>query len=37
MDLEEGFARKPGGLLVARLRESGLWAELVEGAPYRVA
>ncbi|RIH84948.1 hypothetical protein Mrose_02416 [Calidithermus roseus] len=36
-DLEEGFARKPGALLVARLREGGLWAELVEGAPYRVA
>lgn len=37
VDLEEGFARRPGALLVARLRESGLWAELVEGVPYRVA
>lgn len=36
-DLEEGFARRPGALLVARLREGGLWAELVEGAQYRVA
>lgn len=36
-DLEEGFARKPGALLVARLREGGLWALLVEGPQYRVA
>lgn len=36
-DLQEGFAKKPGALLIARLRESGLWALLMEGAQYRVA
>ena len=37
LNFEEGFARRPGALLVARLREGGLWAELVAGPPYRVA
>ncbi|WP_027878179.1 hypothetical protein [Meiothermus cerbereus] len=36
-DLQEGFAKKPGALLIARLRESGLWALLLEGPVYRVA
>ena len=36
-DLQEGFAKKPGALLIARLRESGLWALLLEGPQYRVA
>ena len=36
-DLQEGFAKKPGALLIARLRESGLRALLLEGPQYRVA
>lgn len=35
--LQEGFAKKPGALLIARLRESGLRALLLEGPQYRVA
>lgn len=37
VDLQEGFAKKPGALLIARLRQAGLWAELMEGPMYRVA
>ncbi|MFX9664957.1 hypothetical protein ABTO78_20080, partial [Acinetobacter baumannii] len=25
VDLQEGFAKKPGALLIARLRQAGLW------------
>jgi DNA-binding Lrp family transcriptional regulator len=36
VDKREGFARKPGALLVSRLKESGLW-ELLRSTPaYRV-
>ena len=37
VDLQEGFARRAGALLISRLRASGLWARLMEGPMYRVA
>ncbi len=37
VDREEGFARRAGALLTARLRASGLLAQLLHAPPYRVA
>ena len=37
VDREEGFARRAGALLTARLRASGLLARLLDAPPYRVA
>ena len=37
VDREEGFARRAGALLTARLRASGLLTRLLDAPPYRVA
>jgi hypothetical protein len=37
VDREEGFARRAGALLTARLRASGLLVQLLAAPPYRVA
>ena len=37
VDREEGFARRAGALLTARLRASGLLVQLLDAPPYRVA
>jgi hypothetical protein len=36
VDSSEGFARKPGALLVSRLKRASWWSEVMNGPPTRV-